>query len=63
VPLDAVVEFKRDVYQQALAELSRYVFRPSRRFSAGHRARRGGSEAIATQAAERDDSGPTTPAS
>jgi putative (di)nucleoside polyphosphate hydrolase len=33
VPLDAVVEFKRDVYQQALSELSRYVFRPSRRFA------------------------------
>jgi putative (di)nucleoside polyphosphate hydrolase len=31
VPLDAVVEFKREVYQQALSELSRYVFRPSRR--------------------------------
>lgn len=31
VPLDSVVEFKRDVYQQALSELSRYVFRPPRR--------------------------------
>jgi putative (di)nucleoside polyphosphate hydrolase len=30
VPLDAVVEFKREVYQQALSELSRYVFRPPR---------------------------------
>lgn len=27
VPLDAVIEFKRGVYQQALTELSRYVFR------------------------------------
>ena len=27
VPLDSVIEFKRDVYQQALAELSRFVFR------------------------------------
>jgi putative (di)nucleoside polyphosphate hydrolase len=27
VPLDAVIEFKRAVYQQALIELSRYVFR------------------------------------
>lgn len=27
VPLDAVIEFKRDVYQQALIELSRFVFR------------------------------------
>jgi len=49
VPLDAVVEFKRDVYQQALAELSRYVFRSSRRSPAGYRNRlaegRGGSSA------------------
>ncbi len=30
VPLDAVIEFKRDVYQQALIELSRFVFRPGR---------------------------------
>lgn len=30
VPLDAVIEFKRDVYQQALLELSRFVFRQSR---------------------------------
>jgi len=30
VPLDAVIEFKRDVYQQALLELSRYVFKPGR---------------------------------
>lgn len=31
VPLEAVVEFKREVYQQALTELSRYVFRHPRR--------------------------------
>jgi putative (di)nucleoside polyphosphate hydrolase len=31
VPLEAVIEFKRDVYQQALAELSRFVFRSTRR--------------------------------
>ena len=31
VPLDSVIEFKRDVYQQALQELSRFVFRPQRR--------------------------------
>jgi putative (di)nucleoside polyphosphate hydrolase len=30
VPLDAVIEFKRDVYQQALLELSRFVFRAGR---------------------------------
>jgi putative (di)nucleoside polyphosphate hydrolase len=27
VPLDSVIEFKRGVYQQALIELSRFVFR------------------------------------
>jgi putative (di)nucleoside polyphosphate hydrolase len=31
VPIESVVEFKRDVYQQALAELARFVFRPVRR--------------------------------
>ena len=30
VPLDAVIEFKRQVYQQALLELSRFVFKPVR---------------------------------
>ncbi len=30
VPLDVVIEFKRDVYQQALLELSRFVFKPGR---------------------------------
>ena len=28
VPLDVVIEFKRDVYQRALQELSRYLARP-----------------------------------
>ena len=27
VPLDSVIEFKRDVYQQALNELARYLHR------------------------------------
>ena len=31
VPLDVVIEFKRDVYQSALQELSLYVFRSHRR--------------------------------
>lgn len=31
VPLDAVIEFKRDVYQLALTELARYAFRAGRR--------------------------------
>jgi len=35
IPLDSVIEFKRDVYQQALLELSRFVFRNARR--SGHR--------------------------
>lgn len=30
VPLDAVIEFKRDVYQLALTELARYAFRAGR---------------------------------
>ena len=29
VPLDAVIEFKRDVYQQALKELARFLSRPN----------------------------------
>ncbi len=29
VPTEAVIEFKRAVYQQALVELSRFVFRPA----------------------------------
>lgn len=33
VPLDVVIEFKRGVYQQALSELSRFVFRQARRES------------------------------
>jgi len=31
VPLDSVIEFKRGVYQQALSELSRFVFRVTQR--------------------------------
>jgi putative (di)nucleoside polyphosphate hydrolase len=30
IPLDTVIEFKRDVYQQALLELSRFVFQTGR---------------------------------
>jgi putative (di)nucleoside polyphosphate hydrolase len=30
VPLDVVIEFKRDVYQRALQELSRFVTWPAR---------------------------------
>lgn len=41
VPLEAVVEFKREVYQQALTELSRFVFRSPRRHPAGPHERRG----------------------
>lgn len=33
VPQESVIEFKRAVYQQALMELSQYVFRPDRRRS------------------------------
>jgi len=31
IPLESVIEFKREVYQQALSELSRFVFRGRRR--------------------------------
>jgi len=31
VPLDAVIEFKREVYERALQELSRFVFPPTQR--------------------------------
>lgn len=34
IPLDSVIEFKRQVYQQALSELARLAFRPQRSRSA-----------------------------
>ncbi len=40
VPMETVVEFKRDVYQQALNELSRFVFRSSRRAQTASSSRR-----------------------
>jgi putative (di)nucleoside polyphosphate hydrolase len=48
VPLDAVVEFKRGVYETALTELSRYLPRnePRNRFLRhGHRTQDGGNSA------------------
>jgi putative (di)nucleoside polyphosphate hydrolase len=39
VPLDVVIEFKRDVYQRALQELSRFLTRPSQTSSQRHTAR------------------------
>ena len=33
VPLESVIEFKRDVYQRALSELSRFLPRPSGRWT------------------------------
>jgi putative (di)nucleoside polyphosphate hydrolase len=56
VPLEAVVEFKRDVYQQALSELSRYVFRPSRGPFSRTRPH-AGSERTENSAAEDADAG------
>lgn len=38
VPLDAVIEFKRDVYQLALTELSRFLRRPAQRAEAARAA-------------------------
>ena len=40
VPLESVIEFKRDVYQQALSELARYLFRDQRRQRRAARATR-----------------------
>ena len=40
VPLDAVIEFKRDVYQLALSELSRFLRRPAANSSCEGPARR-----------------------
>lgn len=59
VPLDAVVEFKRDVYQQALTELARYVFRSSRRFPQGARPHHGGSrsESMSSTASAASENG------
>jgi putative (di)nucleoside polyphosphate hydrolase len=37
VPLDSVIEFKRDVYQQALSELARFLIRDQRRPDGAHR--------------------------
>ena len=35
IPLDSVIEFKRDVYQQALNELARFLIRDQRNGTAG----------------------------
>jgi putative (di)nucleoside polyphosphate hydrolase len=53
VPLDSVIEFKRGVYQQALSELSRFVFRVAQRHAL---ALAGGHEPLqpATDAGEQD---------
>jgi putative (di)nucleoside polyphosphate hydrolase len=39
VPLDVVIEFKREVYQKALQELSRYLTRPAHNHQPRHGAR------------------------
>src|SRR4029079_12434718 len=36
VPLDSVIEFKRDVYERALNELARYLQRDQRQSAAAH---------------------------
>ncbi|MFC0254320.1 RNA pyrophosphohydrolase [Massilia consociata] len=40
VPLDVVIEFKRDVYQRALQELSRFITWPAKGGNGGHGERR-----------------------
>jgi putative (di)nucleoside polyphosphate hydrolase len=52
VPLDAVIEFKRDVYQAALAELSRFVFRAGWRQGQVQRTRPGEESTGAAESAE-----------
>jgi putative (di)nucleoside polyphosphate hydrolase len=65
VPMEAVVEFKRDVYQQALSELSRYVFRPPRRYSprrGGERTSAPASATAETEAVRPSEANSTPPA-
>ena len=62
VPLDAVIEFKRDVYQQALLELSRFVFKSVRPHATQGRARttgNGGSVSAATSGGSAEPPGST----
>ena len=40
VPLDVVIEFKRDVYQKALQELSRYLSKPAQHGGQRHQTSR-----------------------
>jgi putative (di)nucleoside polyphosphate hydrolase len=51
VPLDTVIEFKRDVYQQALLELSRFVYKTGRPHGKPSRVRPGRSDRCATPGA------------
>ncbi len=60
VPLDVVIEFKRDVYQRAMQELSRFLTRPNpgtghNRASQGPRYLRQGSGAGRTIIIEEPD--------
>jgi putative (di)nucleoside polyphosphate hydrolase len=61
VPMDDVVEFKRDVYQQALSELSRHVFRPPHRAAGRARSRPAGEQAEASTLQDDADAGGAQP--
>lgn len=55
VPLDAVIEFKRDVYKSALKELARYLYRSSgpKKYSMGrHKTQKMGLEATSPESAQ-----------
>jgi putative (di)nucleoside polyphosphate hydrolase len=62
VPLDAVIEFKRDVYQQALLELSRFVFKPGRPHGKPARGRPPRSETLSKQGQSKTAAVPEPPA-
>jgi len=51
VPLESVIEFKRDVYERALQELSRFVFPASARRKCGAEQREAGAASTAGGAA------------
>jgi putative (di)nucleoside polyphosphate hydrolase len=61
VPLDAVIEFKRDVYQQALLELSRFVFKPGRPHGKPARGRPARSESVSKQGQSKTAAVPEPP--
>jgi putative (di)nucleoside polyphosphate hydrolase len=63
VPLDMVIEFKREVYQMALTELSRFLPRlnhHTRYLRSGVRARQRDPSAMLGASTDREDDAPAT---